>query len=372
MWTEAFFDLTEAVTLEPADTGIKSKLSEAREALQAAKEEFYFSYNTTVEPVYEGLKAQQPCYLRVLDMPLEEVKRMEDMHGDGFIIEEIVEDDTLGNRTAQPPTASQDDDNPTWCDEDDEVPVEVALPGRALWLWQSFLKDLRTLLSLTINVRLGTEGCKLIAEALRNVQQLETLRLMGCGARWQGAEAMANALAQNTSLLTLDFSYNMLGARGVKALVTNGLTENERLTRLSLAGNHIGKKGIEAISSLLSTQGATRGAVVELDLSHNLLDYKDMRTLAPALRQDSTMQILDLSCNDLRSDMVYRLGVSAFAHSEMLVLDVRGHNVAKSTMKRLEEKGRFKRCQVKYGKKDEYHNSGPQTLGTFPSLAKIY
>ena len=40
------------------------------------------------------------------------------------------------------------------------------------------------------------------------------------------------------------------------------------------------------------------------------------------------------------SMQVYRLGVSAFAHSEMLVLDVRGHNVAKSTMKRLEEKGR--------------------------------
>lgn len=89
--------------------------------------------------------------------------------------------------------------------------------------------------------------------------------------------------------------------------------------------------------------------MIELDLSKNALGFREVRSLARALREDKTLQRLDLSQNDLRSDSVYRLGISSLAHAEMRMIDLRGRRIAKSTCERLEEKGRYKRCQIKMG-----------------------
>ena len=234
--------------------------------------------------------------------------------------------------------------------EDEEVPCQVAaLPPRALWVWEALLKDLKALVALSIECPIGPEGCKFIAEGLRTAKGLECLNLRHCGVRWQGAEAIANALAQNESLLVLDLSFNSLGHQGVKTLVRQGLEANARLTRLHLAGNHIGAKGVEAIATLLESKKATRGSVVELDLSQNQLEFKDVRRLGTSLREDQSLQVLDLSRNELRSDAVYRLGSMALAHSEMRKLDMRGRRVASSTAERLLERGRSKRCQILMG-----------------------
>jgi len=234
--------------------------------------------------------------------------------------------------------------------EGQEVPCHIAaLPHRALWVWESLLRDLKALVCLSITSPIGPEGCKFIAEGLRTAKSLESLTLRHCGARWQGAEAVANALAQNESLLVLDLSFNQLGHEGVKTLVQRGLVANTRLTRLSLAGNHLGAKGVEAIAGLLENKTGGRGGVVELDLSRNQLEFKDVRRLGSSLREDSILQVLDLSLNELRSDAVYRLATVALAHKEMRTLDMRGRRVASSTAERVLEKGRTKRCQVLMG-----------------------
>jgi len=343
-WTEATYDLMEASALEPGDKNIKNKLGECRDALQTSKEEFYFDYNSVAEVPWEALKASQEERVQVLEMDLG--SRLEGP-SDGPQIEEIneeVENIKTGAVGVE-------------MGEEASYDVRVKLPPRALWIWEDLFKELKNLKALSMELHIGPEGVKFLAEGLRTVKHLEKLSLRGCGARWQGAEAVANALGQNDSVLELDFSRNGIGARGAKALVANGLSENTTLTKLSLAGDHIGAKGVDALAGLLEKTGAARGGIVELDLSSNGLEFKDVRRLATMLREDQSLQVLDLSCNELRSDAAFRLATSAMAHAEMRLLDLRGRHVASSTVERIQEKGRIKRCQVKLGEMPYPHRT---------------
>jgi len=356
-WSDAVFDLTQAQALEPSDQAIKAKLTEAKAALQDSKEDFYFSYSGVVEPEYEAIKAAQPTHLQVVEMALDESKRLDNPDQDGLVIEEVDEQapgapEVVSTHGKAASATAEGDERPTWIDGEDEDLTsfhEAQLPGRALWVWQTLLKEVKGLVVLNLKANIGPEGCKFLAEGLKTTQCLETLRLVGCGLRWQGAEAVANALAQNGSILSLDLSYNSLGAQGVRTLIKNGLQENARLTRLSLAGNHIGQKGVEALADLLQAQDERRGAVVELNLAHNKLGFKAVRALGRALREDKTLERLDLSLNDLRGDAVYRLATAAIVHLELRVLDLRGREIAQSTQQRIAEKARYKRCEIKVG-----------------------
>ena len=345
--------------LSQGDKSIKFKLGEAKEARQAAKEAFYYDFHPVVDAAWEQVKQCQPTRLVIRDLPVDGggSTRLPDPDGDGMVVEEVTtESSVLGSRDKEYPSDVTLPD----VEGNDAIWSQYSIPQRSLWVWESFLKELKSLLSLRLSgCDIGPEGVKFIAEGLRTARNLESLSLSGCSARWQGAEALGNALAQNESLLELDLSDNQLGARGVKSLVQNGLQSNERLTRLSLAGNRIGAKGVEALGALLEAKGSGRGAVVEINLSRNHLEFRDIRRLGTSLREDQSLQILDLSLNELRSDAIYRLGSVALAHSEMRRLDMRGRRVASTTAERIIEKGRTKRCEILMGPLDYPPSRGP-------------
>jgi hypothetical protein len=85
---------------------------------------------------------------------------------------------------------------------------------------------------------IGDEGAKALAQN----SSLTTLNLYNNGIGDEGAKA----LAQNSSLTTLNLEYNGIGAEGAKALA-----QNSSLTTLNLYNNGIGDETLRLVNSAL-------------------------------------------------------------------------------------------------------------------------
>lgn len=108
------------------------------------------------------------------------------------------------------------------------------------------------------------------------------------------AECLSNALINNTSLLSLDLSWNGIGDRGAEC-IARALLKNKTLLKLNLRGNQIGDKGAECLSNALSNNNS----LISLDLSSNGnvlhgFGTKGFEHLARTLLKNTTLQTFDL------------------------------------------------------------------------------
>ena len=118
-------------------------------------------------------------------------------------------------------------------DEDEELDVD----GSGQSLNFAPLESLHTL--EIVNFPLGTSGAEILADSVAKNKTLTTLRLMDCDLRSDSANAIATMIKGNTSLRTLDLSYNRhyLGSEirkemTLKTLVQKGLRYNLSLMEL--------------------------------------------------------------------------------------------------------------------------------------------
>ena len=88
--------------------------------------------------------------------------------------------------------------------------------------------------------RIGDEGAKQLAEALRNNRRLRTLDLWSNDIGPKGAAALAAALAVNNKLDKLYLNENKVGAEGARALVKALASPSTVLTSLWLSRNGLG------------------------------------------------------------------------------------------------------------------------------------
>ena len=108
-------------------------------------------------------------------------------------------------------------------------------------------------------------------------------------------DAIARALAANTTLTSLSLQGNGVGPQGC-ALVSGGLARNTILRSLDLAMNNIADDGVEALAPALE-----RAALESLNLSNNMIGSRGIRGLAGVLRGGNLLlQTLDLSGNEMR------------------------------------------------------------------------
>ena len=104
-------------------------------------------------------------------------------------------------------------------------------------------------------------------------------------------EPFVNALAENTTLTSLDLSRSDLSeVGGVGALKTNS-----SLTILNLSGNVLRDVEGVAIADLLKTNSS----LTTLNLAHNELGEDAGVAIADALERNTTLTTLDLGINDL-------------------------------------------------------------------------
>lgn len=107
---------------------------------------------------------------------------------------------------------------------------------------QSFI----TTLTLSPGFKIGDEYVRTLAQALaENISLLD----LGCASNQigdEGAKAIAEALTKNKVLISLNIGNNKIGDEGAKALAA-ALTKNTMLKRLSIFRNNLGEEGVKAL-----------------------------------------------------------------------------------------------------------------------------
>jgi len=82
---------------------------------------------------------------------------------------------------------------------------------------------------------------------------------------------LAEALKTNTTITTLDLSYNDIGHEGAKALA-EALKNNTTITTLDLVGNPIGDEGPKALAEALETNMT----ITKLDITTVFTELQDI------------------------------------------------------------------------------------------------
>ena len=110
----------------------------------------------------------------------------------------------------------------------------------------------------------------------------------------RGATKISCALASNKSLVSFDFSNNLIGNKGASSLCV-GLEINTTLKKLKLSGANVGIEGAIAIASAISNNSSLE----VLDLSRNRIGDMGASKIAIALKSNNTLHQLSLRQNSI-------------------------------------------------------------------------
>lgn len=153
------------------------------------------------------------------------------------------------------------------------------------------LCDNRTLTVLGLNLnKLGKKGADALGSALKVNTALKELHLDNCGI--QDPKGLAKGLKSNRTLKTLVLSRNKFGVAGSNALAS-ALKGNPSLTKLNLCDCDL--KDMKELSNALLANRSLQA----LDISDNKLGDAVFKPVAVALRVNSTLTVLSLNSCDL-------------------------------------------------------------------------
>ncbi|KAJ8329892.1 hypothetical protein QVD99_004330 [Batrachochytrium dendrobatidis] len=113
----------------------------------------------------------------------------------------------------------------------------------------------------------------------------------GLGAR--GAQALAQVLQTDTTLIRLDLTNNFIEGGG--AYIGESLKLNRTLTFLNLGDNQMGSASGKAIAGMMA-ENTTLKTVI---LRGNKFGDKEATLLAEGLKRNSTLEVLDISHNQI-------------------------------------------------------------------------
>jgi hypothetical protein len=189
---------------------------------------------------------------------------------------------------------------------------------------------------------LGGWGTAFIARGARiEGAGLETLSLVDCRLRAEGAASVASLLSRGCKLVDVNLAGNGIGDDGMHALAKE-LHKNEYLERLRLQRNRITNKRMKELSESVGKHPALR----TLDLSHNSIGYAGAIHLAGGVKESTALQHLHLAHNACRADALYRLANVCTGHESMATLDCRGISLRNADRRRLEAHTRFTRLVI--------------------------
>ena len=114
----------------------------------------------------------------------------------------------------------------------------------------------------------------------QNDPTLQKLDLNGKHIGPTGAQAIADALRQNSTLQQLDLSANNIDSAGAQA-IADALRQNSTLQQLELRGNGIGDEGAQAITDALRESST----LAKLHLENNRIGYGVFRTIQDLLEE---------------------------------------------------------------------------------------
>jgi hypothetical protein len=144
-----------------------------------------------------------------------------------------------------------------------------------------------------------------LSETIASLHETQSVYLRNANLDAEGAVALADALAENTSMTKLNLIGNKFGANGASALA-DALKVNTALTTIDLECNGIGDDGASALADALKVNAS----VTEIDLSCNGIDDEGASALADAVQVNTTV-----TCIDLNFSIIGDEGVLALANA---------------------------------------------------------
>jgi hypothetical protein len=165
---------------------------------------------------------------------------------------------------------------------------------------------------------LNDEGCKALCRGLKSNAAIRDIDLKGNSLRTGGAEAIGSLLKHNSTLTRLSLEWNFIGTldEGV-AYLADGLAVNKSLETLDLRSNQITHKGAGELASALRKNNTLK----ELDLRWNNCGLLGGRVLLSSLQHNKSLIRLDLTGNDVPNDILQSIAVAL------------GRNVDQQTLK---------------------------------------
>jgi hypothetical protein len=140
-----------------------------------------------------------------------------------------------------------------------------------------------------VDCGLRDTDCIVIAKALKHGMSWKIVNLQANNLRCTAGQALGEALMTNTSLVSLDVSYNKLGAGGCVGLMS-GLQRNATLTKLDISGyNSIRAEGVEAITAALRVNSSLTDLRVAHD--HTISDVGSSAILTSVVHHPAMQKI---------------------------------------------------------------------------------
>ena len=150
----------------------------------------------------------------------------------------------------------------------------------------------------------GDEGCVQLCEVIAAGSSITALDLRGCNIRTGGAAALAKLLQTNNTLRTLDLEWNGIGSSDeAVAIIADALAVNQGLTSLDLRNNSVSPQGACHLARAL---GANK-ALHRLDLRWNDVGVFGGNALAHALEANRTLCEMLLSGNKVCEDALAKI-----------------------------------------------------------------
>ncbi|KAF9405385.1 hypothetical protein BGZ94_003571 [Podila epigama] len=130
------------------------------------------------------------------------------------------------------------------------------------------------------------------AKSKAHVIVMSTMPAMLQKIETKGAQALAEALKINGTLINLYLQNNSIGDNGSLAL-SQALKTNSSLTTLDLWGNSIGDNGAQALAEALKRNST----LTTLYLQNNSIGDNGAQALCQGIQMNSSLTTLDLWCN---------------------------------------------------------------------------
>ena len=138
---------------------------------------------------------------------------------------------------------------------------------------------------------------KLFVRVFREIFcNLKELKLSKCSFSDSSTPAIAEYLASDPTLESLDLSFNSLGRHGARILC-EGLKANTHLKILRLDHNDFKAAGAKFIAELIKSPNC---CLIDLSLFCNYFDVPGIVEIATALKVNRSLEVLDLGMNKIR------------------------------------------------------------------------
>ena len=179
---------------------------------------------------------------------------------------------------------------------------------------------------------IGAEGAKAIAEALTINTSLTNIDFSSNNIGPEGAKAIAEALKSNTSLTSIDFSSNNIGPEGAKAL-SDALKINTSLTSIDFGSNRIGDEGAKALADALKINTS----LTSIDFGSNRIGDEGAKALADALKINTSLTSIDFGSNRIGDEGAKALAHALKINTSLASIDLSGSNISNESAKAIAE-----------------------------------